>query len=215
MKIVRVARARERRDNEGNVKPPLVCELDSTHVITPGTPYKHVKLHMRAPKHVRCADCPDWRIWDISSSMSARLEQIAFDFDTAIQSAENPDDVQSALEEAANAVREIAEEKRDGAQNIEDGFGHPTQQSDELVETADTLASWADEIEAAEVPDLPEPEDVDCETCSGTGITDVADQPCGDCDRGKVIADGLSEDELDEWRSTVADDVGIVHDCPV
>lgn len=126
-----------------------------------GDPYKWIK-----PKsgpyggrmRIRCAACPTWNVWEYSDSMDARLQQISWQFWLDLNSPEGPDDVQAALDSAASSVRDLAEEKRESAQNIEDGFGHATFKSDELNEIADSLDSWADEIESANIPDLPEGE---------------------------------------------------------
>jgi len=139
-----------------------------------GDPYKHT-----SPKSgpyggrtlYRCESCPNWQVWEYSSSMSARLAQIQHEawetFDNT--TFESQDDVTSWLEDVASQVRELAEEKEEGAQNIEDGFGHETQMSEELRETAEQLSQWADDIEGADVPDYPEVEEVDCEQCDGAG----------------------------------------------
>lgn len=173
--------------------PNRTCERCSAE-IKPGDPYKHV-----SPKsgpyggrtRVRCAACPTWQPWDLSSALWARLAQIAHDFGTTLEEVESEDEVTSALEDAANEVREIAEEKREGAQNIEDGFGHPTSQSEELNEVADELDSWADEIEQVSLPDFPEPEEEDCGECLGSG---EVEEECPDCE-GTGEDDATDEDE--------------------
>jgi len=119
--------------------------------------------------------CPAWRVWEYSYSLSAQVARIEYDFSNAIETAESEDDVQSALTDAAEAVREIASAKEEGADNIESGFGHETYQSDELRTQAQDLESWADEIEGGTVPDVPEPGE--CEECNGEGETD-----CDECD---------------------------------
>jgi hypothetical protein len=142
-----------------------------------GDPYKHI-----SPKSgpyggrtmYRCDICPNWHVWEYSSSLGARTAEIGFDFSNALDSVESEEDVQMALDDAASRVREIAEEKRESAQNIEDGFQHATYQSDELNDVADQLESWADEIEGATIPDFPEAEEEECELCEGTG--EVEDQ---------------------------------------
>ena len=127
----------------------------------------------------------------------------------------------NALGEAASAIREIAEAKRESASNIEEGFGHETSQSDELNDVADTLENWADDVEAVEVPDLPEPEETDCEECNGTGEVsdpndDAAVLECAECNgEGKITPDEPTEEQMEEWRSEVTDACSIVDECPV
>jgi hypothetical protein len=118
--------------------------------ITVGSPYKHI-----SPKSgpyggrtlYRCAECPNWHVWEYSSSLGARTAQIEHDASNEASEAGDTDGLRSAAESAAEAIRELAEEKREGAQNIVDGFGHETSQSDELNDVADQLDSWADDVE--------------------------------------------------------------------
>lgn len=206
--------------------PNLVCDACREEILV-GTAYKWI-----APKSgpyggrrmERHESCPTWQVWEYSSSLSARLAQISYDFAQATATFETPEEVTEALTDAAEAVRELAEEKRESASSIEDGFGHATYQSDELNEIADSLDTWADEIEQVDIPELPDPEDVDCEECQGTGkITVVADGDneegevdCEDCDgTGTITPDDLSEGELAEWETEVQDLLGIVDEAPV
>lgn len=151
------------------------CHTD----IKPGDPYKHISPRSGpygGRTLYRCGNCPNWHRWEYSSSLSARCEQIAYDAES--QSWDCHDDVKAILEDAAQAVRDLAEEKRESAQNIEDGFGRATYQSDELNEVADNLDSWADDIENADIPEDPEPEEDDCDECNGEGYVDVDCEAC-------------------------------------
>ena len=148
-----------------------------------GQPYKHISPRSGpygGRTMYRCVSCPDWHVWEYSSSLSARTAEISHDFwnDFNENVLEDTDSVQDLLNSAAERVREIAEEKREGASNIEDGFGHATTQSDELNDVADQLDSWADDIEGADIPDYPEPEEADCDECDGSGevVNDVFTQ---------------------------------------
>jgi len=118
--------------------PPLRCDYPacSTHEIVPGQAYKWIKPksgpyggHQRN----RHADHPSWHPWEYSSSLSARIAQIQHDAAEALnQNFESKEDVESALSDIAEEIRALAEEKREAASNIEDGFGHATTQSEEL-----------------------------------------------------------------------------------
>ena len=185
-----------------------------------GQPYKHI-----SPKSgpyggntlYRCADCPDWNVWDYSSSLSARVAEIEHNANNALENVESEEEVQEVLNEAAEAIREIASEKSEGADNIEHGFGHETSQSEELRQTAEQLDSWADEVENITIPDAPDPEDADCETCCGTGTVSSEDDeiPCDDCDGSGHPSEPTAE-QLDEWRAEVSDEVsGVLGNCPV
>lgn len=61
------------------------------------------------------------------------------------------DDVEALISTAADGVREAAEMWREGAQAIEDGFGHSTYQSEEMTEHADVYDGVADTIESIDV----------------------------------------------------------------
>jgi hypothetical protein len=186
-----------------------------------GTPYKWIQPHGRGQMS-RHAGCPTWNVWEYSNSLSARIAQIqAGDPD----SPESPEDITSWLEEKAGEIRELAEEKRESASNIEDGFGHATYQSDELNDIAEQLDSWADEVEQAEVPDFPEPEDEDCEECGGSGSIELPEDAdpeldsdvCPECGGGgQVTADEPTEEQLDEWREAAIEAAREALDnCPV
>lgn len=57
-------------------------------------------------------------------------------------------DLEAIVSEAAEGVQEAAEMWREGAQAIEDGFGHPTYQSDEMNDHADVYEGVAQAIES-------------------------------------------------------------------
>lgn len=200
-------------------KPLQKCEVCDAEIQV-GQPFKWV--HPKSSYlRIRCDACPTWQPWDLSNALWARVAQIQADFPGA-DSFDTPEDVQLALEDIAGQVRELAEEKRESAGNIEDGFGHSTYQSDELNETADSLDDWASEIEGADIPDLPEPEEEDCDECGGTGKSKGGETPndddveCLECDgTGKVTPDEPTDEQMDEWRAEVEDACSVVEDCPV
>lgn len=156
-----------------------------------GTSYKHrtVKTGPTSSRtYTRHESCPDWNTWDYSNSLSARVAHIVFDAQSEIAAATETGEVESALASAAEEVREIAEEKRAAAANMEEGFGGATTQSEELAEQADALEEWADALAAADIPDKTE-----CPECDGDGETDcvvcesLATEECPDCNGdGKI-----------------------------
>lgn len=160
--IKHITAARERRDKDGNLKPNQVCELDPTHEIKPGDPYQKASGRRDGGFYtrVRCGKCPTWQPWDLSDSLSNRLAEIVHNYEQAILNVTTVEEFEGALEEAHDAVTEIAEEKRESAQNIEGGFQHETEQSQELSQAAEDLDSWADQIDSAksEIPEMPEPD---------------------------------------------------------
>ena len=84
--------------------------------------------------------------------------------------------------------------------------------------TPEQLIEWADEIACADVPDLPEPEEAECdidEECEGTACTRVSDDSSGcECACHKA-SDEATEEQMDEWRTEVQDAVSVLGDCPV
>jgi len=104
-------------------------------------------------KRVRCLECPRPRYSElISSGKLSAIEAARESIQDAIEAFRGDHDIESlrsALETAAEDVRQVAEEYRESAQNIEDGFGHSTQQSDELNERGDAVEAGADQIESA------------------------------------------------------------------
>jgi hypothetical protein len=239
-RVTYVQSARIRIDKEtGAPKPLHTCDKCETEIQI-GAPYKHMSVKTgpySSRKLIRCGACPDWYVWEYSSSLSARIAEIEHHAREAVATAEDKDAVESALTEAAEAIRELAEEKRDGAQNIEDGFGHPTTQSEELIQQADDLDAWADEIESADVPEDPDPEDAECEACEGYGQPEPGDaqleqlslpansvftietvlryaRPCTECD-GTGHPEEATEDQWDDWRTEVDNALSVLDNCPV
>lgn len=153
--------------------------------IAVGTPYKWIEPSGQAVRN-RHASCLTWNVWEYSSSLSARIAQITDegpgDFDSL-------EDAQQWAADKASEIRELAEEKRESAQNMEDGFGHATSMSDELNETADSLDEWADEIENVDLPEFPEEEDTE----------DGDDSEAEDGEK----EDEEYETKLEEWREEV------------
>lgn len=179
----------------------------SDREIKVGQPYKWIEPSGQRVRN-RHESCPTWNVWDYSSSLSARIAQIQDggpddDFDSV-------EDAQAWAEGKAQEIRDLAEEKRESASNIEEGFGHETYQSEELNQTADDLDQWADDIEGVDLPEYPEAEEDECEDCEGTGsITqDGADdeEQCPTCEgSGRTTADEPTEEQVEEWREAVRD----------
>ena len=200
--------------------PDLKCE-SCGKVIPVGDPHKHVTPKSGpygGSKRVRCSKCPTWQVWDLSHSLSAQIARISHEAQEAFNAGvESVDDVEAILSQAAEEIRGLAEEKRESAGNIEDGFGHSTYVSDELNEVADSLESWADDVEQADVPDAPEEteypdhefeedddEDADEGTCAVEG-----------CDKDESEHETTYDDAMDTWRDEAADALSIIDESPV
>jgi hypothetical protein len=216
--------------------PNLRCDFPGcTHEgreIKPGQSYKHIspKSGPYGGRQLnRHAEHPSWNVWDYSSSINAQAQRIAHDAMEQVSGVESTEDVESILSSAADEIRELAEQRRESASNIEDGFGHATYQSEQLESDADELESWADEVESTDVPELPEPEQSDCDECDGTGEVenpeydaddDESDEPeTVDCDEcggtGQIDNDEPTDEQMDDWRSEVEDALSVLDECPV
>jgi hypothetical protein len=210
-------------------KPPETCTA-CHQPIEIGTPYKHITPKSGpygGRRMARHEGCPGWQVWDYSSSLSAQLARISYDFNGAIDSAEGPDDVQSALDDAGASIEEIAGQKREGAENIENGYGHPTGQSEELEQMADDLEQWASDVTSATIPEMVDCEECtdgqkECETCGGAGEQEVEQgegmTQCEDCSGTGELecdnCDGTGED-VEAFREAVRDEVTIIDESPV
>ena len=159
-----------------------------TREIAVGASYKWIEPSGQRVRN-RHSDCPTWKVWEYSSSLSARIAQIQEE--GSLDDFETAEDAQQWASDKAQEIRDLAEEKRESASNIEDGFGHATQQSDELNEIADSLDSWADDIENVDIPELEE----------------------GDEDADE---DEDEEDKLEEWKDEVRSAIeDVLGNCPV
>jgi hypothetical protein len=235
-----------RLTQEDRTKPlePYRCDFPGCTItdgkILPGQPYKWIKPKSGpygGTRKNRHEEHPSWQVWEYSSSMSARLAQISHDFWEQIDNCETEDDVQSALDDAGSQIEELAEEKRESAGNIEEGFGHPTEKSEELEGIADELDSWKDEVTGQSIPDLPEPDDryfiedsngvrhgdedgydseEDAQAALDTMIDDLTID--GDADDYQIIGEAGDEptsDQLDEWRDSLRDELTLIDEPPV
>lgn len=203
------------------------CDIDGGKIAV-GAPYKHVTPKSGpygGRQRNRHAAHPSWQVWDLSDSLSANVQRIQSEGSDTIGAAawESPDDATGDLESIAQEVRDLAETKRESAENIREGFGHDTYQSEELDGVADELESWADDLEGVDIPELPEPEEETCEACNGTGKsdepTDEDDEPedCPECSgTGEVVPDEPTEDQMDEWLENAREAAQEALDsCPV
>ena len=225
-------------------KPLETCDA-CNKPIEIGTPYKWIQPKTSANggrKRSRHESCPNWKVWEYSNSWSARIAQAVDGF--SIEDAESEDDVQSALDDVAAAIEELAEESATSASSMEDGFGHSTSQSEEAAERAESLETWAGEINDVTIPDLPEPEPrwfvtngdgVPSDLFEEDGYDSESDadhalamhrddnRPEGaddateddDFEVEEITPDEPSEEQLNDWRDEVRDACSIVDESPV
>lgn len=193
-----------------------------------GDPYKWIAPKSGpygGTKKYRCEDCPNWQVWEYSSSLSANLARLQYEGEEEATNAQSKEDMEAAAESIADSIQEISEEQAEKADNIEDGFGHETSMSEELREQSEQLEEWADEVRDAlsNVDDLEE--EVDCEQCDGNGRIESEqtcstcvgsgvyqgeheNEPCPDCDSSGVV-DVSEQCEACEGNGTVENEEGV------
>lgn len=157
-----------------------------------GTSYKWIQPRTGpygGSKRFRHESCPTWQVWEYSNSLSAMISQAQHDAELTLALAGDQSDFEQVRDDFAAAIRDLADQKTEAADNIESGFGHETYQSEEIRETAGELEGWADEIESWQAPDEPEPEEGNNEP---------------------------TEDQLGEWREETRDDLqNLIDQSPV
>jgi hypothetical protein len=120
-------------------------------------------------KRVRCMDanCRPRQSELTTSDKLSRVYAVAENVEDAIaafRDSHEVEDLKSACTDGAEELRAVAEEYRESAQNIEDGFnGNRVPMCDELEEKADHLDGVADELESAgdNLPELESEEDAE------------------------------------------------------
>lgn len=198
-------------------KPNYMCDVCGKPIEV-GTPYKHITPKSGpygGTKRTRHEEHPDWQVWEYSSSLSARIAGIVHEANEELSSVESADDAQQVVDGAKDSIMELVEEKREAAQNIEDGFGHETSQSSELSELAESLESWADEADSIEIEDAPDEdqeEEITCEVCNGEGEVDNEDGSatvtCTECEgNGYVENPDYDPDAgtFEEWKDSLVE----------
>lgn len=112
---------------------------------------------------------------------------------------EEASDIAQALNDAAEAAREVATEYEDGIQNMPDSLQQGSV-AEEMQEKADAINAWADELESAasdvEGEDKPEEPDLG-------GIRKQSKEAKSDPDQDAKEAQEEYEGELDNWRDEV------------
>lgn len=131
--------------------------------IEKGDAYRWIKARY-GPKRSCCSSC-QFRGSDLTSSDKlAQAYGAQEDAQDAIEDWDGQDasELRSALETAAEAIREVAGEYQESADAIMEHFPNGSPTSEECEEKAGELESWADEIEGVDVEDFdPEAEGED------------------------------------------------------
>lgn len=195
---------------------PVDLKCERCHrVIVPGEQYRKVAIKQTygGIKRTRCIDCPGWQPWELSSSLASRVMEIQNE-DVDGSDWTEASEAESRAGEIAEMIRELAQEKEQAADNMEDGFGHATEQSEAIREQAQNLDSWADEVEnSLSGTDFPEGhcgncegEDLECSTHEEEGHDPDCDgtEECMECN-GSNEGEEVSEEDLEAWREEAAE----------
>ena len=118
---------------------------------------------------------------------------------------DEPGTLAEAMRSAAEAVREGSEIRREAASNIEDGFGHPTTQSEEFEATADGLEFKADELdgEADEI----ESEEFDSDDATDEAVDEVDRDGLDDQEIADAVK-GLVDEKRTDWFDELTERAG-------
>lgn len=142
-------------------KPLLKCDYpgcpEPNKEIQVGTPYKHISPRSGpygGRQLNRHASCPDWNIWDYSSSIDARVAQVQSEGEDAIDRLEEEDDFDSILEEIKALAEELWQEKEESLNALPESL----QETGELYERVQALEEWVNGFDDADRPDFPEAE---------------------------------------------------------
>lgn len=168
--------------------------------IEKGDEYKWIKFRYGG-KRKRCGTCR-FRPSDLTNSDKlSRVYAAQEAAEDAIADWDGQDhtDLQSALEEAASQIREVAEEYQESCDNIRDSFSESAT-ADECEEKAQELESWADSLEDVDFEDWEaEEEDEDDKK------DDKDDEPKDESGRTR-------DDWIEEQRSLASD---AINECPL
>lgn len=138
MKVYTVKKARKAQGN---------CEV-CHKPIEPGMGYRFIEPRYGAMKK-RHLECAAFRASDMTSGKMSGVYAAQEGVEDFLAEWDGLDraDLVAALEQAADEIEAVADEYEESAQNIEDGFGHSTMQSEELAEAA--REDWAEALRSA------------------------------------------------------------------
>jgi hypothetical protein len=141
-----------RANHINSAAKPHVCGACGV-TINKGDPYSWAKGRF-GPKMTRCAQAKcRFKPSDLTSNEKlSKLYAAQEVLEEALgnwQDTEGGDatDLREALEAAAEEAREAAGMYEESAEAIEEGFGHPTSQSEELRDNGADAEGWADELD--------------------------------------------------------------------
>lgn len=114
--------------------------------IRPGMAYKKVEPYSGATLY-RHEECEGPFSWEYSDAAYAKAELVQYGHSDFGATVETWDDLATARDDIATAIRDAAQELEEKVANMVDGFGHETSASDEIQEQVDAFESWADAVD--------------------------------------------------------------------
>jgi ribosomal protein L37AE/L43A len=142
--------------------------------IKAGDGYRWIKFR-HGGRHIRCLEsgCA-FRSSELTQSKMSEAYAAQEDAQDALTTwdGEELSDLQDIAQEAADAIRSVAEEYQSSADAIHDNFSESST-ADECEEKSQELEGWADEIESAgeDLEDF-EPVEPECPNCGSSMIKD-------------------------------------------
>ena len=130
-----------------------------------------------------------------SNATRAAYLSLREDAENSLDSALTVGDIVALLEDASSDAQSIVDELREKASNIEEGFGHETEQSAQFNEQADDVEGWISDLGNVDRPDEPEEEPTKPER------KDFPDGEIGDTDFDGALVN--YEDNHAEWQEAV------------
>ena len=88
-----------------------------------------------------------------SNDTKASLYIVVEGLTDSINVATTVQEIREAVESAISECETVCDEFNEKADNIEDGFGHETMQSEEIRSWAEEVEEWKNELESIDLPD--------------------------------------------------------------
>lgn len=140
-----------------------------------GDSYRWIKFN-RGAKVIRCMS-PKCGFMPSDMTTSDKLSRVYAAQEAAEETVSDWDfsgdvsELKQALDDLASEVRAVSEEYEESASNMEQAFPNGSSKIDEIREKADSLSSWADEIEGVDFEEWDGPEDEE-----GKDVKNTSDQ---------------------------------------
>lgn len=155
---------RASRDEKQRVLNKRTGKKEWKEVRVLGDGYRWIKFN-RGPKKIRCMK-PECAFRASDMTTSDKLSRVYAAQETAQDvvdswDGEDIETLREALQTAAEEIREVASEYNESADNMEQAFPNGSPTIDDCREKAESLESWADELEQNDLTEWDGPEEED------------------------------------------------------